>query len=252
MGLKIILSCSRYPFFWQSVYNTFYLIILGVPLSTIVGLGTAPLLNQKLRGTGLYRTLIYLPSVVPPVAVALLWTWILNPYNGLLNNILKIFRISGPGWLSDPHWSKLAVLIMVIWGIGNVMVLYLAALQEVSQELYEAGVIDGANKFQLFWYITLPGISPVIFYNVVTGIINFSQFFTQAYVVNSASTSTTASATTGAPSHSLLFFATYIYLNGFTYLKMGYASALAWILLVFTLSGTWLLFKTSGSLYKTK
>lgn len=245
VGVRNYVKLFGDPLFWQSISNTLYLIFLGVPLTTILSLLIAVLLNRKMRGIGIFRTMVYVPTVVPPVAVALLWAWILNPHYGLLNSILGFFQIEGPGWLGDYRWSKPAILLMLIWGLGNVMVLYLAALQDVPRELYEACQLDGGNAVKAFIYVTIPSISPVIFYNVITGIIGLSQFFTQAYVISSSSTGASG---LGAPRHSTLFYSLYLYQNGFAFLKMGYASAMAWILLAFSLAATWLLLRYSGSL----
>ena len=229
--------------FWKSIKNTLYITVLGVPMTTIVALLTALLLNRRTRCVGIFRTLIYIPAVVPPVAATLLWTWMLNPEYGSINSMLKMIGITGPGWLADYRWAKPAILLMLVWAIGGTMVLYLASLQDVPKELYEAGELDGANKVQLFFHITIPFIKPVIFYNVVTGIINMSQFFTQAYVVGSKGG---GNAGLGAPNNSTLFYCLYLFKNGFGFLKMGYASAMAWLLLIFSLIVTWLLLKYSG------
>jgi multiple sugar transport system permease protein len=233
------------PLIWKSILNTGYMIVIGIPLITICSLLIAVLLNVKIPGAGLFRTIIYMPAVVPPVATALLFTWILNPNYGLINVILGWFNISGPGWLGDTNWSKPAIMLMVLWTMGNVMVLYLAALREVPEDLYEAAQIDGANKIQMFFHVTIPEISPVIFFNVISGIIAFTQFFTQVYVVNSTVNGVSA---LGAPNHSTLFYAVYLYQNGFAFFKMGYASAMAWILLIISVIATWAMLKYSGTL----
>ena len=229
--------------FWKSIKNTLYITVIGVPLTTVVALLTAMLLNRKTKGVGIFRTLIYIPAVVPPVAATLLWTWMLNPKYGSINSMLKLIGIKGPGWLADYRWAKPAILLMLVWAIGETMILYLASLQDVPRELYEACELDGANKFQVFIHITIPFIKPVIFYNVVTGIICMSQFFTQAYVVGSKGGS---NAGLGAPNNSTLFYCLYLFKNGFGFLKMGYASAMAWLLLIFALIVTWLLLKYTG------
>jgi multiple sugar transport system permease protein len=220
-----------------------YLVFIGVPLCTIIALGVATLLSAEIPGKGIMRTLVYIPSVIPPVAVALVWMWILNPNYGLINYILDIFHIKGPGWLADPNWSKPAIMLMILWTTGNVIVLYLAALKDVAVELYEAAQLDGANKFKIFIKITLPSISNVIFYNVITGIIAFSQFFTQAYVVTSSS----GIQGLGTPNNSTLFFGLYLYQNAFGFLKMGFASAMGWVLLIFSLIATWVLLRYSDT-----
>lgn len=223
------------PLFWKSIYNTLYITVLGVPLSIVFGIIAAILLNQKVRGVGIFRTLIYLPSIVPPVAVAIVWMFILNPNYGLLNGILSLLHIHQPGWLADPSFSKMSLLFMALWQSGQIMIIMLAGLQDVPRSLYEAAEIDGAGPWLRFRKITLPMLSPVIFYNVVTGVINFLQFFTQAFVV--------APKDLGAPAHSTLFYTIYMYQNAFQYLQMGYASAMAWGLLGITLLLTFVVFK---------
>lgn len=242
IGLDNYVNMMSDPLIWKSLLNTFYLIVVGIPVLTIASILIAVLLNSPIPGQGLFRTLVFLPSVVPPVSAALLWAWLLNPNAGLMNSILRQLGIDGPGWLGDPQWSKPSILLIVVWGLGNVMVLYLAALREVPNDLYEAASLDGANRARMLWHITIPSIRPVIYYNVITGVIALSQFFAQVYVVN---TSVSGISGLGAPSNSTLFFGVYLYSNGFSFLKMGYASAMAWVLLVLALLATWLLLKAS-------
>jgi multiple sugar transport system permease protein len=237
------------PLLRKSILNTGYLILIGIPLVTLFGLLIAVLLNVNMPGSGLFRTIIYMPSVVPPVAAALLFAWLLNPNYGLVNGMLRAVGVAGPGWLGSPAWSKPSILLMLIWGIGNVVVLYLAALKEVPEDLSEAAQIDGANKINIFMHVTIPAIRPVIFFNVITGIISFTQFFAQVYVVNA---SVNGVSSLGAPNHSTLFYALYLYQNGFAFLKMGYASAMAWVLLLFTLAATWFLLRNFGEMTDTE
>jgi ABC-type sugar transport system permease subunit len=238
VGFENYVKMVHDPLFWQSVWNTLYITILGVPLSIVLGVGAGVLLNQKVRGVGIFRTLIYLPSIVPPVAVAIVWMFILNPNYGLLNGILSLLHVHQPGWLADPAYSKMSMLFMALWQSGQVVVIMLAGLQDVPQSLYEAAQIDGANAWRKFTNITLPMLSPVIFYNVITGVFNFLQFFTQAFVV--------APKDLGAPAHSTLFYTIYMYQNAFQYLNMGYASAMAWGLLAITLLLTFFVFKVGN------
>jgi multiple sugar transport system permease protein len=249
VGLDNYTKMFSDPLVLKSVLNTGYLIFLGIPLITLFSLIIAVLLNAKIPGTSLFRTVIYMPSVVPPVAAALLFAWLLNPNYGLANGMLKLVGIDGPGWLGSPFWSKPSILLMLIWGIGNVVVLYLAALKEVPEDLSEAAQIDGANRVNVFIHVTIPSIRPVIFFNVITGIISFTQFFAQVYVVNA---SVNGVSSLGAPNHSTLFYALYLYQNGFAFLKMGYASAMAWVLLIFTLLATWLLLRNFGEMTNTE
>lgn len=236
VGLQNYTQMFHDPLYWQSVYNTLYITVLGVPLSIVLGLIAAVLLNQKVRGIGIYRTLIYMPTIVPPVAVAIVWMFILNPNYGLLNAFLGLMHIPQPGWLASPTFAKPAMLFMLLWQSGQVIIILLAGLQDVPSELYEAARIDGAGSWITFRRITLPLLGPVIFYNAVMGIVNFLQFFTQAFVA-------TSKVSLGAPLNSTMFYPLYMYQNAFQYLKMGYASAMAWGLLAITMILTWLVFR---------
>lgn len=234
-GLQNYMSMFHDPLFWKSIYNTLYITVIGVPLSILLGIGAGVLLNQKVRGIGIFRTLVYLPSIVPPVAVAIVWMFILNPNYGLLNGILSALHVHQPGWLADPAFAKISMLFMTLWQTGQVIIIMLAGLQDVPISLYEAADLDGAGVWRKFTMITLPMLSPVIFYNVVTGVISFLQFFTQAFVVSPKEL--------GAPAQSTLFYTIYMYQNAFQYLNMGYASAMAWGLLVITLLLTYTVFR---------
>ena len=200
-----------------------------------VALFLAVLLNQKVRGLALFRTIFYLPSVTSGVAVSLLWMWLLDPNGGLVNTLLSYLGIRGPLWLQSPVWSKPALILMSLWGTGGTMVIYLAGLQGIPEQLYEAASIDGANSWARFRHITIPMLSPTIFFTLIIGVINSFQAFTQAYVM-----------TSGGPVNSTLFYVYYIYRRGFQYLHMGYACALAWILFVILLFFTAMQFKLSS------
>ncbi len=235
VGIANYLTLMNDPTFWKSVLNTAYLALLGIPTGLVMGLGTAMLLNRPVTGRGFYRSVIFLPGIVPPVVGALVFVWILNPNYGLLNAILGIFGIPPIGWLSDPTWAKVGELMMVLWGsIGTTMVVCLAGLKEIPDHLYEAAEIDGASGRTKFRYITLPMLSPVIFYNIIVGVIFYLQFFEQAFVITSTDL--------GAPVNSTLYFSLYLYQNAFLFLHMGIASAMAWILFVATLLITALFF----------
>jgi multiple sugar transport system permease protein len=207
--------------FWKTLGNTAYYVIWHVPAVNLLALGCALLLNQKLRLIALYRTLFYLPSVTSGVATAVLWIWVFNGQYGVLNSFLRLFGIAGPNWLFDLRWSMNALIIMSLWTMGGAMLIYLAGLQNVPQHLYEAAIVDGAGAGQRFWHVTLPLLTPTIFYNVVIGIIASFQVFTAAFVM-----------TGGGPADSTLFYVLYLYRVAFENLRMGYASALAWILFV--------------------
>ncbi len=213
----------RDELFWISLYNTVFMVI-GVPLGMAVGLGIAILLNLKIRGVAVWRTLFYLPSIVPVVAASILWIWIFNPQSGLLNTMLAGIGIQGPRWLTDPATSKWSLILMGLWGAGGGMIIWLAGLKGISESYYEAASIDGATTWQKFRYITLPMLTPYIFFNLVMGLIATFQIFTQAFIM-----------TEGGPDNSTLFYVYYLFNNAFRYLQMGYAAALAWFLFLIVL-----------------
>jgi len=211
-----------------SLYNTAYYTFLSVPLHLITALIAAILMNQRVRFISYYRTLYYLPSVTPAVASALLWSFVFNPDYGLANAVLQMFGLPAQGWFFDPALAKPTFILVSLWNLGSAMVIFLAGLQGIPDTLYEAASIDGANWLAKFWSITLPMLSPVIFFNLVMGIIASFQVFTGAYII-----------TNGGPADATLFYVLYLYRNAFQFFRMGYASALAWVLfliiLVFTL-----------------
>jgi multiple sugar transport system permease protein len=226
------------PQLYKSLWNTFYYTALSVPLGLTGSLLLAVLLNQKLRALSFFRTAYYVPSLVPAVASSLLWIWILQPEKGLLNQFLlwifdqwpvSLLHLAPPTWLQSEAWSKPSLVLMSLWGIGGArMIIFLAGLQGIGEQYYEAARIDGAGPLRTFRHVTLPLITPMIFFNLVLGVIAASQTFTQAYVM-----------TNGGPNDSTLFYALYLYQRAFERLEMGKASAMAWILflilLVFTL-----------------
>jgi multiple sugar transport system permease protein len=199
------------------------------------------LLNRKVRGMSIYRTLYYVPTVVPTVASVMLWAWILNPKVGLVNFLLGLVGIQGPGWLTSPYWSKPALILLSLWGIGSGTLIYLAGLQDIPTHLYEAASLDGANGAQKIRHVTLPLLSPTILFNVVMGLISSFQYFAGAFVA-----STLGGGAGSGPLNSLLFYNLYLYRNAFSYYEMGYASALAWVLLVLVLIVTLLIFRSTG------
>ncbi|MDF2440208.1 MAG: multiple sugar transport system permease protein [Abditibacteriota bacterium] len=212
------------PIFWKALTNTFYYALMALPSGMMVSLGLALLLNADIRGQAIYRTIIFLPSLVPTVASAMLWLWLFNAKLGLINNLLGKVGIEGPGWLTTPEWALPALAFMSLWGVGHTVVIYLAGLQDVPRELYEAAEIDGARSWRRLWHITLPMLSPVIFFNLVMALIGTMQVFAVPYIM-----------TGGGPTRSTYFFTMYLYDNAFTYLKMGYASAMAWVQLLIIL-----------------
>jgi len=218
------------PLFWKSLYNTLYFAAFSVPLSLAASLGIAILLNQKVPGIAVFRTIFFLPSIVPLVASAVLWMWVLNPDSGLINSLLhQAFGIEGPGWIADEHWSKPSLILMSLWGIGAAMVIFLAGLGEVPQTLYEVAELDGAGLWGKFRHVTLPMMTPTILFNLVMGLIASFQYFTQVYVMTGGK---------GTPVDSTMFYALYLYRSSFYYLRMGYASAMAWMLFLVILGAT--------------
>lgn len=229
--------------FWKSLVNTLYFAAFSVPLGAVVSLSLALLLNQEVRGRTVFRTIFYLPSIVPVIASSMLWLWIFNGQYGLLNYaltpVLDLVGLKPPIWLADPAWAKPALVLMSLWGTGNTMIIFLAGLQNVPRELYEAAEIDGAGPWRKFWHVTLPQLSPVIYFNVIMGLIGALQVFTQAFVLSGGTTD-------GHPGRSTLFYAVYLFDNAFYKLRMGYASAMAWILFLLIVLLTWLASKLSA------
>ncbi|MFN8446654.1 MAG: sugar ABC transporter permease [Caldilineaceae bacterium] len=225
-----------------SIRNTLYYVFLAVPATLIAGLALALLLNQSVRGIAFFRTLFYMPSIVPIVASIAVLMWIFHGQFGIVNLLLKQIGISGPAWLTDPDWVKGTLVIWAIWNVGGGMIINLAGLQAIPQHLYEAAEIDGANSWQRFWRITIPMLSSTIFFNLIIGIIGTFQVFVPALLLGGTSWWTPA----GGPLNSLLFYVLYIYQNGFIFFKMGYASALAWVMFIVVLLLTLVQFWLAG------
>lgn len=245
VGLKNYAELFQDAKFYKSLYNTLFMVVIGTPVNIVVALLLAVLLNQKIRGVSVFRTIFYLPSIVPSVASSMLWLWILNPRAGILNSILKALGMKQPNWLMDPNWTKPALILMSIWGVGSMMIVFLASLQDVPRSLYEAAELDGANSLKKFFHITLPCISPVIFFQLIMSVINYFQYFTQAYLlINGSSTGSGLNGVSGGPENSMLFYSLYLYHNAFGYFKMGKASAMAWILFLIVVTVTAIIFKT--------
>jgi multiple sugar transport system permease protein len=229
------------PLVYTSLWNTAYFVLFSVPLGMMLSLLLALLLNQKLHGMGLFRTIFFLPSVTNMVAVSILWMWIFNPEFGLLNRGLALLGVSGPLWLQSQVWAKPAMILMSLWGIGGGMIITLAALQNIPLELYEAADLDGAKSRQKLVHITLPLISPALFFNLIMNMIGSFQVFTQAFVMTASS----SQGNEGGPNNATLFFVLYLYKKAFQQFKMGYASALAWVLFVIILIFTAIQFSLS-------
>jgi multiple sugar transport system permease protein len=227
--------------FYQALGNTFWMVLVKVPIVVVVSIAIALLLNMDLPGGKFFRTVFYMPNVLAGVAAVFLWRWILLP-DGLFNQFLKLFGIAGPAWFIDPTWTKPGLVIMGLWWIGGSILIYLAGLKAIPTQLYEAARIDGANAWAQVRRITLPLLSPTIFFQVVTGIIGTFQIFTTAYIISGASEGGNK-VEQGGPSGSLLFYVLYLYLRAFGKtgaggFQMGYASAMAWILFLIILAVT--------------
>jgi multiple sugar transport system permease protein len=221
------------PLFWKSLGITFKYALVAVPVGIVAGVGLALLLNLEIAGISLYRTVFFIPSIVPVVATSVVFIWILNPQIGLVNGILDRFGITGPAWLQDTRWAFRSLVFMSLWAVGGSMIIYLAGLKDIPATLYEASLIDGAGAWQRTRHVTLPMLTPVIFFNLVMGVIGSFQYFTQAYIM-----------TQGGPDDSTHFYALYLFNRAWRYLDMGYASAMAWILFVVVMVFTVLIFRT--------
>lgn len=235
VGLGNYQSLLHDGLFWTALYNTAFYTVLEVPLSTVVAIGLAMLLNMRVRGLAVYRTVFYLPAVVPIVASSILWLWLFNPSFGIVNDLLSGMHVTGPGWMFSTLWAKPTFVLLGIWGSGAPMVVYLAALQGVPKEMYEVAEIEGANAWQRIRYVTLPMISPAVLFNVILALVASLQYFTQAYVM-----------TKGGPDNATMFYSLYLYDQAFQQLHLGYASAMAWLLFIIVLGVTLLLFRSSS------
>jgi len=222
------------PLFWQSLKVTAIYSFGGIPLRLSLALFLAILLNQPIKFRAFFRTLFYTPSVMSGVAVSILWIWVFNPNFGVINFVLSKVGIQGPGWIYDEQWALPALILMSLWGVGGAMIILLAGLQGIPRVLYEAAEIDGADLMDGFRHITFPMLSPVIFFNLIMGVIGSFQVFTQGYVM-----------TEGGPHYATHFYVLNLYYNAFRYFRMGYASALAWLLFIIIMLLTFLVFKSS-------
>jgi ABC-type sugar transport system permease subunit len=239
IGLANYLQMLRDPVLIESLQVTLRFTVLVVPITLAFALGVAILVNNKLLvGRSIFRTLFYMPLQIPVVASTIVWMGVLNARSGWLNQALGGIGLTGPDWINSPVWVGPALALMGLWGIGNMMLIFLAGLQSVPTELYDAAKVDGAGPVSSFRHVTLPIISPVLFYNLIIALIAAFQYFTQAYVLGNGR---------GDPGGATLFYNLNLYREGFAYFHMGYASALAWVLFVVVLSLTFFLFRTSRS-----
>ncbi len=234
VGLKNYDQLIHDQLFHKSLRVTLIYTGITVPFGTLIALGIALMLNQKIRGASFWRTIYYLPAVVSGVAVSLIWNWVLNPQSGLLNQALGWFHITGPRWFADERWAIVGLALIALWGTGTNMLLYLAGLQSIPTELQEAARIDGAGAWRTFFAVTLPLLTPTIFFNIVINIINSFQVFTNAYVL-----------TQGGPNNATLTLVVFLYKQSFQLFHFGYASAIAWIVFAIILVFTLLLVRSS-------
>ena len=235
---------------WPAVKNTLWFIAIAVPLQVLFALGIAIMLSRARRGVGAFRTVFYLPALAPPVAATLGFVYLLNPATGPVNTILGKAGIQGPLWFDSPQWSKPSLTLLALWGVGNTMIIFLAAVLDVPQHLYESAQLDGAGFIARMRFVMLPTISPVILFAVVLGVVEGMQYFTQAYVASTIAAGSAASATEGAnslgyPLDSTLFYPVLLYQQGFRYFNMGYASAMAMLLLAVAFAVTFLIVSNS-------
>ena len=217
--------------FWKAVYNTLYYASISVLAGMFFSLFLGYFLNRPIRGSAFYRTLYYIPATVPAVASALLFKWMLAPDMGIINRFLGVFGIDGPAWLLDPAWVKPALILMSLWTVGANITLLMAGMKSTPVELYEAAALDGAGPFKQYYRITLPLLTPVIFFNLIIGLIGALQVFTQIYIMTGS-----GGATMGGPNNASMMIVPYLFNNGFRFYKMGYASAIAWVLFLLILA----------------
>lgn len=236
IGLQNYVQLFKDDLFYTSLYNTLYMIVIGVTLIILTTLIIAIALNDKrLKNVSFFRVIFFIPTLVPTVILSILWIWLLQPDSGLVNTVLNFFHIPGPGWFASLTWSKPSFILMFIWAGGNYIIIFLAELQDIPETLYEAVEIDGGTIWHKIWYITIPLLKPVILFNVITAVLNIFQSFAESFII-----------TQGGPNNTTNFYALYLYQNAFLYHHMGYASAMAWIMLIITLGLTLLLLKTSN------
>lgn len=236
IGLGNYQAIAQDPLFWKSIRVTAEYAVLAVPGSLVVAFSVALLLHKTPRGRGFFRTLFYLPVLVPPVASSVLWLWIFNPDGGLANAFLSWLGLPTSTWVYGESSAVPSIALMAIWGFGNMALIFLTALQGVPRDLLEAAEMDGANGLRRVWHITVPQISPIIFFNLVTGLIAAFQSFDAAFVM-----------TGGGPNNATQFYVFYLYTKAFGEAQLGYASALAWILFLIILAVTLLIFRTARS-----
>jgi multiple sugar transport system permease protein len=233
VGFENYVNLFKDSVFIKALWNTSYIVILGVPITLLAAFSAAVLLNAKeLRRFMFFRIVFFLPTLIPLIINCILWIWLLNSENGLINSLLGVFGIKGPAWLGSPVWAKPALILMMVWGCGGTIIIFLAGMQDISESLYESASLEGASFLQKTLHITVPMLSPVILYNAVTLVIAVFFFFAEPFVM-----------TEGGPDNATMFYSLYLYRNAFQFFKMGYASAMAWVLLLMALGIIFCLFK---------
>jgi multiple sugar transport system permease protein len=241
IGLANYVQLFHDPKFFTALSNTTYMVVIGVTMTLILSFTFAVFLNFKVPGQSIFRVIYFLPSIVPTVASTLLFIWVLNPNQGVLQMLLGKIGIIGPDWFKDPYWAKPGLLLLGLWGMGQTIMIYLSGLQDVPRSLLEAAELDGASWLQRLRYVTIPMVSPITLFMLIMGIIGMFQYFTSAYVFSHASTGTAL----GSPLQSTLFYSVYLYSVGFQQLNLGYASALAWILFIIIMACTVIMLRYS-------
>jgi multiple sugar transport system permease protein len=234
-GISNYIELSKDDVFWKSLNNTLFFVIFGIPGQLTIAFALALLLNQKIRFRSFFRAIFYIPVLVPVVASAYVWSWLFNVRVGLFNYLIGLVGISPIPWIADPAWAKPSLLLIHFWVCGGAMIIFLVALQDVPRSLYDAAKIDGANAWKQFWYVTMPLCTPAILFNFIMGVIDTFQIFSVVWIL-----------TKGGPNNATEFYMVYLYRNAFSYFKMGYASALAWILSLIILGCVLLLYRSSA------
>ncbi|NLO85796.1 MAG: sugar ABC transporter permease [Clostridiales bacterium] len=232
VGLDNFRQIFKDPLVLKSLKNTLFMVLVSTPVNLLIALLLASVVVRNFKGRGLVRTIFFLPSVIPMVAATMVWIWMFNPTYGFINSFLEMLGINGPSWLINPRWTKWALLLMGTWNTGTTMLICMAALQDVPTSYYESAEIDGANALKSFVYITIPSIAHVLVFQMILNMIKSFQYFQQVYVIINASAGNGTSVASGGPANSILMYPLYLFQNAFVYLKMGKASAMAWLLFI--------------------
>ncbi len=246
VGLDNFKYIFRDPLVIKSLGNTLFMAFVSTPINLFIALFLASLLNRTFRGRGAARTIFFMPSIIPMIAATMVWIWMFDPTYGYINRALDFIGIDGPSWLVDPSYTKWALVMMGTWCVGTTMLICLAALQDVPKSYYESAEIDGANAFSIFFKITLPSVAHVLVYQGILNIINAFQYFTQVYVIINASSGGGTSNAGGGPANSILMYPLYLFNTAFSYMQMGRASAMAWLLFVIVSIITFIMIKVTS------